>query len=224
MSRSNLKTVVTGIEEGGRMSCVDRRQQLIRVAIKVFSQKGFSGATTKEIASAAGVSEAIIFRHFPTKDDLYAAILDHKASESSVDVWLKELSEYAERRDDEGLFQVLAARIVEHHRKDVDFVRLMLYSALEGHELARQFREKQFLPIHDFLRDYIAARQKEGAFRDCNPRMAVRAFVGMPFYHSIMNWLFEFNVVEISDKKATEAFTNLILSGLRAEAASAAEE
>jgi TetR/AcrR family transcriptional regulator len=47
-----------------RMSASDRRNQLIDVAIDLFSRKGFGGTTTKEIAAAAGVTEAIIFRHF----------------------------------------------------------------------------------------------------------------------------------------------------------------
>jgi len=49
------------------MAGEDRRRQLIEVAIELFSQRGFAGTTTKEIAAAAGVTEAVIFRHFATK-------------------------------------------------------------------------------------------------------------------------------------------------------------
>jgi TetR/AcrR family transcriptional regulator len=152
-------------EESGRLRGGERRRQLIQVAIRLFSQKGFRGTTTKEIALAAGITEGIIFRHFPTKDDLYAAILDFKASESPVEEWLDELRRLATKHDDEALFRAVARRILTHHRKDQDFMRLMLYSALEGHDLARAFREKQFKPLHDFLCDYIATRQRAGAFR-----------------------------------------------------------
>lgn len=197
------------------MSGGDRRQQLVQVAIRLFSRKGFRGTTTKEIALAAGVTEAIIFRHFASKDDLYAAILDFKASEVCVEEWLEEPREYAERRDDEGLFRTLASKILDHYRSDLDFMRLMLYSALEGHDLARGFREKQFTPIHDFLLDYVAMRQREGGFRPCDPGAAVRAFIGMPVYHSLVNRLLECEVLRISDEEAVEAFTTLFLDGLR---------
>jgi TetR/AcrR family transcriptional regulator len=205
-------------EEAGRMSSGDRREQLIRVAMHLFSQKGFRGTTTKEIALAAGVTEAIIFRHFASKDDLYAAILDFKASEVCIEDWLEEPRAYAERRDDEGLFRTLASKILDHYRSDLDFMRLMLYSALEGHDLAQNFREKQFTPIHDFLRDYIATRQREGGFRPCNPGAAVCAFIGMPVYHSLVNRLLECKVLHISDEEAIEAFTKLFLDGLRSSA------
>ena len=46
---------------------------------KSLSHEGFGGTTTKKIAQAAGVSEAMVFRHYATKEELYTAILDHKA-------------------------------------------------------------------------------------------------------------------------------------------------
>src|SRR5262245_18253437 len=52
-----------------RMHGEDRRQQLIDVAIQVFGRNGFSGTKTKDIAAAAGVSEAILFHHFASKED-----------------------------------------------------------------------------------------------------------------------------------------------------------
>src|SRR3712207_527601 len=53
-----------------RMAADERRQQIVAVAMRLFSERGFRGTTTKEIAQAAGVSEAIISRHFATKDEL----------------------------------------------------------------------------------------------------------------------------------------------------------
>src|SRR6188472_3321243 len=64
---------------GARMTGEDRRLQILRVAMRLFSQRGFRGTTTREIAVASGVSEAMVFRHFATKEELYSAILDHKA-------------------------------------------------------------------------------------------------------------------------------------------------
>ncbi len=49
------------------------RALLIDAAAQVFSEKGFDGATTAEIADRAGVSESALFRHFATKEDLFTA-------------------------------------------------------------------------------------------------------------------------------------------------------
>src|SRR5918999_815328 len=74
-----------GALPAGRMAAEERRQQIVSVAMRLFSERGFRGTTTKELALGAGVSEAIIFRHFATKEDLYHAIIDCKACSGETD-------------------------------------------------------------------------------------------------------------------------------------------
>ena len=50
------------------------RQQLLDTAAAVFAERGYAGATTKEIAKAAGVSEGTIYRHFADKRELFGAV------------------------------------------------------------------------------------------------------------------------------------------------------
>lgn len=56
------------------MSTDERRQAILSAVRKVFAEKGFHGATTKELAEAAGVSEALLFKHFPSKEVLYEEV------------------------------------------------------------------------------------------------------------------------------------------------------
>src|SRR4029453_3379578 len=60
----------------GRLSAEERRQALPVAVRGVFADKGFDGTTTRELAKAAGVSEALLYKHFPSKESLYAAMLD----------------------------------------------------------------------------------------------------------------------------------------------------
>lgn len=57
-----------------RLSKEERRATIIHAVRRVFAEKGFDGTTTRELADAAGVSEALLFKHFPTKQALYAAM------------------------------------------------------------------------------------------------------------------------------------------------------
>ncbi|MBP2229401.1 AcrR family transcriptional regulator [Azospirillum agricola] len=57
-----------------RLDSAARRRSILDAALPLFARKGFAATTTKEIAQAAGVSEALIFKHFPTKTSLYEAI------------------------------------------------------------------------------------------------------------------------------------------------------
>lgn len=58
-----------------RLSSAGRRASIIAAARAVFARHGLEGARTQQIARAAGVSEALLFRHFPTKTHLYRAVL-----------------------------------------------------------------------------------------------------------------------------------------------------
>jgi AcrR family transcriptional regulator len=59
-----------------RLSADQRKQAIVDAVRDVFAQKGFDGTTTRELAKAAGVSEALLYKHFPSKESLYAAMLD----------------------------------------------------------------------------------------------------------------------------------------------------
>ena len=201
---------------GARMVGEERRLQILRVAMRLFSQHGFVGTTTKEIALAAGVSEAMVFRHFATKQELYSAILDHKAClHDGLDPRLV-VAGAIERKDDFAVFEGLALDALDHHDCDPEFQRLLLHSALEGHELAHMFWEKFVRRVYNSLGGYIRARQSEGAIVDVEPALVVRAFIGMVMHHSLANnlWDRKRSLLNISNKAAAHEFANILLHGV----------
>jgi AcrR family transcriptional regulator len=68
--------------EQGRLETAEK---ILAGAMNAFSTKGFDGATTEEVASAAGVSKGLVFRYFPTKDELLQALVVR---------WLREAFDY----------------------------------------------------------------------------------------------------------------------------------
>ena len=200
----------------GRMSGDERRTQILTVAIKLFSQRGFSGTTTKEIARLAGVSEAMVFKHFANKVELYSAILDCKACDRHFQNRFEDLVKKTEAKDDFGVFYTMALNALENHSEDRDFMRLMLHSALEEHELARMFFESFITDMYRFLSDYIRQRQADGAFREIEPLIVVRSFMGMFVHHSLHNilWDKEQKILKISNEDAARNFTEILLNGI----------
>jgi AcrR family transcriptional regulator len=201
----------------GRMAGEERKLQILRVAVRLFSQRGFSGTTTREIAHAAGVSEAMVFRHFATKQELYAAILDHKACTTPMGDPRELVCEAIARKDDRAVFEGLALAALEFHELDDQFQRLLLHSALEEHDLARMFWERTVLQFYEFLGDYISERQRDGVFREVNPKVIVRAFLGMMIHHSLNNnlWDRQRRLLNITNEEAAREFTTILLSGIQ---------
>ncbi len=210
---------------GGRMAGEERKLQILRVAVRLFSQRGFRGTTTKEIAQAAGVSEAMVFRHFATKEELYTAILDHKACASEIADPCQLVADAVGRKDDRDVFETLAFSALEHHEQDREFMRLLLHSALEGHELAQMFWDRNILQIYGFLGTYIEERQRDGAFRPIEPKVVVRAFIGMLIHHSLNNNLWDPSrrLLNITNEMAAREFTEILLRGIRNDSAPPAE-
>ncbi len=198
-----------------------RREQILQTAVSLFSKRGFKGTTTKEIATAAGVSEAMVFRHFENKDALYGAILDTKGCQDGVHRFPWEENEVLraaiEQKDDFAVFYNIAFDALNKHESDVGFMRLLFYSALEEHKLAEMFFHEFIEKIYQFIGAYIETRQNDGAFREMNPRIAVRAFLGMLIHHSLNNILWDKNrvILDIPNEEAARNFADILLRGIR---------
>src|SRR5687768_14231998 len=120
MSHSSIQEAVSSPGASGarrhRIPSATRRAQILGVARRAFAAKGFRGTTTKEIAEAAGVTEALLFKHFATKQDLYRSILEAKAGENPIEPVLAALRSHAERRDDRAFLEEYARHSLARYR------------------------------------------------------------------------------------------------------------
>lgn len=198
----------------------ERRAQILRAAVELFARKGFTGTTTKEIAQAVGVSEAMLFKHFASKDELYGAILDDKVCEHGEHKFPWEgnetLLQAMRDKDDLTVFYTVMYMALEKHQTDQGFLRLLLYSALEGHELADRFFRDFVSQIYSFLGTYIEQRQADGVMREIDSRIVVRALMGMMIHHSLHNILWDKRryILEISNEDAARNFAEILLRGV----------
>src|SRR3954453_4855486 len=197
-----------------RLPASDRRRQLLETALDFFSRKGFEGTTTKEIAAAAGVTEAIIFRHFPSKQALYTAVLDFRHEAGEIEQWQAEWKTHMDRNDDEGLIRVIIERIIDCYRKDARLQRVLLFAALEGHETGLEHNRQRSYPIFERLCQYVARRQSEGAIRPGNSGAIIAAAAGMATHYGMMTELFGFQT-GATDAQVADAFTRLVMDGIR---------
>ena len=100
-----------------RLPKEQRRRQLLQVALTVFSERGYHGASMEEIADAAGVSKPVLYQHFPGKHELYLALVEDSLERLGAD--LLQALQNAQAR--EGI-TVNRARVEEMLRVYFDFV------------------------------------------------------------------------------------------------------
>jgi AcrR family transcriptional regulator len=197
-----------------RMPAPERREEIVEQAMALFARKGFRGVRTKDLAEACGVSEALLYHFFASKADLYDAILERKIGELSEEAYLP--AEAMERGDDEAVLTTVAAQMVQSWRQDPTFLRLILYSALEGHDLSSRFHKVWISRILDRLARYLDRRRKEGDLRPGEARRAARAFVGQVIHLLLIRELFGTGPrTEREWEKTVKHLVQLSLEGLR---------
>lgn len=83
---SNVAESTPNPRSGARLPRSARRRQLLDAASEIFVERGYHSAGMDEIASAAGVSKPVLYQHFPSKLDLYIAVVDSHAEKLVADV------------------------------------------------------------------------------------------------------------------------------------------
>ncbi len=197
-----------------RVPAEDRRQQIIDVAQELFSRRGYEGTTTRELAESIGINEALLFRHFPSKEDLYWAVLQHMIEMRGTK---DRLSEHL----NSGLPDRETLTAVAHDilNRSVQLTRLLWYSVLEKHELSERFFKTHVIAYQEILADYIRVGIEAGRFRDIDASLAARAFIGMFSYHFQIQELFGGKSVEQLD--SPEVVTRMVdiwLDGMKPHA------
>lgn len=225
--RGKVSHIVERLGCRARMSGEERRHSIVETATRLFSQKGFSGTTTREIAQAAGVSEAIIFRHFATKEELYAAIVDFKSQHAAPLEPCEMVHDAWDARDDRAVFEGIALGMLRHHEQDEELMRLLLFSALDDHRLTDMFIDRCVRQMQQTLGEYVRERQAAGAFRaDLDALLIIRFFLGATINHALNNNLFDksHRLLKINNEDAARAFADILLHGITRTAPVAAAQ
>ena len=194
-----------------RVPAEDRRQQIIEVARDLFSNRGYEGTTTRQLAEEIGINEALLFRHFQSKEDLYWAVLQHMIDMHGTEDRLREHT--CGSLSDRDTFLAVAHDILN---RSVKLTRLLFYSVLEKHELSERFFSTHVIAYHEILANYIRAGIKAGRFREMDPLLAARAFIGMFSYHFQIQELFGGKLVQQFDSPdVIEQLVDIWLEGMQ---------
>ena len=116
--------------------------------------------------------------------------------------------------DDEQFFEAVGRTFLEKHETDTTFMRLLLFSALEGHQLSDMFVSS--MAERHPIANYIKRRIGDGVFRQVDPQLAARALMGM--FASFIMWqeIFGFKNKQPRDREeVVRIFVSIFLSGMR---------
>jgi AcrR family transcriptional regulator len=155
-----------------------RKDQIVSRAIDLFARDGYRKVTVKRIAMSCKITEAALYKHFKSKEDIYRAVLHAIQNEVSADDYLAKLAVETDiSKLLFGLARFISTSYLKHHR----MIRLLLFSSLEGHSQAKQVYYSLRLPYIKFLAGKLDELIKAGIVRKVNSQITARCFVGMVF-------------------------------------------
>ena len=163
-----------------RLDGDERRKAIVTAAVPLFARKGFAGTTTKELAEKAGISEALLFRHFPSKKHLYDEIL-RLGCEGDP-----ELERLTTLEPSTATLVYMIHFMVRYFllgagvdRAELDTrLRLVLHSFLEDGEYARELFDRIFERVHPLFAASIEAATAAGDVKSGSIASANRFWFG----------------------------------------------
>jgi AcrR family transcriptional regulator len=197
------------------MSAEQTRDRILDAALKLFSQKGFLGATTRRIAREAGVAEVTLFRHFPTKEALFKEVIRRYSFLPALRGILPGL---AEASYEEALLTI-ARRFLATLDERRDLIRIMLAERPHYPSQVKGIFRGILGEACGMLSDYFRQLQARGVLRDFDPDAAAKAFLGAFFsYVHVLGFFFETAGNRRQKDRFAVEFVNLFIRGTQRSA------
>jgi TetR/AcrR family fatty acid metabolism transcriptional regulator len=188
----------------------DKRDRILKAAIKVFAKNGFYATRVSEIAKAAGVADGTIYLYFKNKDDVLITIFQDGIQQLLV--ILREVASSGQPFD-ERITRIIELQLglLEEQR---DLAEVITVNLRQSSSLLKQYAAPLFMEYIDVIAGLVREGQKEGAFRkDINSRVVARSLFGA-LDAILLTWALG-EADPASLRKAAAHCASLFLEGLR---------
>ena len=153
----------------------EKRDRILRAAVKIFSRKGFFNSKVSEIARAAEVADGTIYLYFRNKDDLLISLFEEKMGEVVADV---------RRRIADGRNALEKLKIfIENHmdllEREAGLVEVLQVELRQSTKFLKDYTPVKFFEYLEIISDILEEGRREGVLRpDLNISIARRAIFG----------------------------------------------
>jgi AcrR family transcriptional regulator len=184
------------------------RQQIMEGAIVLFNTQGYHGTSMRQIAETAGIALGGIYNHFPSKEDIYSAVV---LEYHPVNYILPQLEQIEEETIEQSVRRV-AGQVFESLNTNQSYLNLMFVELVE-------FRGKHIPEVlrQIFPRSLNFARQikqRKGHLRDIPLPLMVVSFVGLIFFYVFLGKFFKNLLGEQSAEEGLDHILNIFLYGI----------
>jgi AcrR family transcriptional regulator len=187
-------------------------QEILQTAREAFLEEGV-GATTGGIARRAGISEATIFKRFPTKADLFFAAMgfaDFDARQTIADLRGGEPAEQE--------LETISLRFLEYLNQMVPVLtRLLAHPGFDAAELAEKFPDMPARILVEAVAEHVESEQREGRIGPCDPHSVAVAIFGILHNFALLEHIGLLPKSDRSRSALVSSFIDLLWNGIKPE-------
>lgn len=194
----------------------NREEEILEAAIKIFSEKGFSAATTSEIAREAGVAEGTIFRYFKTKKDILIKVMAKVLEilgEKLIIGRLTNLFEGNKEKSEREILIIILKDRLELFEKYWDMIKIVATEMQFHEDLREVFIKNVVVKGKNVVETFLSTGVNKGVFREVDTTIALRSLIGMVGIYVIQNQVFP-ELINMDKDKQIEEMVDLFLYGL----------
>jgi AcrR family transcriptional regulator len=192
------------------MKTTNTKEKLLEATLRLISEKGYLGATTREIAHQAGVTELTLFRNFTTKENLVESMLKRYTFLPK----LRELLPQFDHTSYEESLRIIGLRFLETLTENKSLVKIMLSEMHSYPEKIRAIYHNFIGELILTLAGHLVTLQKRSILRRFPPEIAARVFLGMIFsYFRVEEILQRRSIPKAEQTKMIRAFVDLFVHG-----------
>jgi len=186
------------------------KEKILESALKLFSRKGYLGATTKEIAKEAGIAEVTLFRYFHSKEALFEEVINNYSFLPK----LKEILKKVESQSYKEVLKIIAFEFLKLLESKKDLIRIMHSEMQRYPEKIKKIYENVIENTFKLLSKYFEKLQKEEILKEFNSELAARAFLGMFFSYFYAKEIKEFLNLQKEDvNQIIETYIDIFING-----------
>lgn len=196
----------------------ETEKKILQAAINIFSKKGFSAATTSEIAKEAKVAEGTIFKYYPKKKELLHAAMLEMIELFGESIAIDSLKKVIQENEDQPIEQLLKAIVLDRinlFQNHFQLIKVIFYEMQFHKDLKELFLSKvskNGIPI--FTKIFEKGKQR-GEFKDINEFIAMRSFMGMIIFMLLQReLLYKENAFENIEEEV-DILIDIFLNGIK---------
>lgn len=196
----------------------ETEKKILQAAINIFSKKGFSAATTSEIAKEAKVAEGTIFKYYPKKKELLHSAMVEMIELFGESIAIDSLKKVIQENEDQSIEELLKAIVLDRitlFQENIQLIKVIFYEMQFHKEIKELFLNKVSKNGIPIMAQIFEKGKKQGKFKDINSLIAMRSFMGMIIFMLLQReFLYKENAFENIEEEV-DVLIEIFLNGIK---------